>query len=43
MALDKITTGIINDDAVTSAKIPAGAVGSSEISMTFLSTGETAQ
>ena len=26
MALDKITTGIINDDAVTAAKIVAGAV-----------------
>jgi hypothetical protein len=31
MALDKITTGIINDDAVTAAKIVAGAVGTSEI------------
>ena len=31
MALDKITTGIINDDAVTSAKIPADAVGTTEI------------
>ena len=31
MALDKITTGIINDDAVTSAKIPADAIGTTEI------------
>ncbi len=31
MALDKITTGIIADDAVTAAKIVAGAVGTSEI------------
>ena len=31
MALDKITTAIIADDAVTAAKIVAGAVGTSEI------------
>ena len=26
MAIDQITTGVIKDDAVTAAKIPAGAV-----------------
>ena len=31
MALDKITTAIIADDAVTAAKIPAGAIGATEI------------
>ena len=31
MALDKIKTAMIEDDAVTAAKIPAGAVGTSEI------------
>ena len=31
MALDQVTTGLIKDDAVTSAKIPADAIGTTEI------------
>ena len=31
MALDKITTGIIADDAITAAKLPANSVGASEL------------
>ena len=31
MALDKITTAIIADDAVTAAKIPANSIGASEM------------
>ena len=37
MALDKITTGMIADDAVTAAKIPAGAIGTTEIAEGALS------
>ena len=31
MALDKITSGIIADDAITAAKLPANSVGASEL------------
>ena len=37
MALDKITTAMITDDAVTAAKIPAGAIGTTEIAEEALS------
>ena len=37
MALDKITTAMITDDAVTAAKIPAGAIGTTEIAEGALS------
>ena len=42
MALDKITTDIIADDAVTSAKIIAGAVGQSEMAVNAITSLENA-
>ena len=41
MALDKITTDIIADDAVTAAKIPADAIGISELSATGTASSTT--
>ena len=37
MALDKIRTELIADDAVTAAKIPTGAIGTTEIAEGALS------
>ena len=42
MALDKITRGIIADDAIDSTKIEAGAISASDLGITHLSVGETA-
>ena len=39
MAIDKITTGIINDDAITQAKVANDAVGSNELAADIALTG----
>jgi len=39
MAIDKITTGVINDDAITQAKVANDAVGSNELAADIALTG----